>query len=103
MKGTRNRRKTQAGSLRGRFESNICTIKETVWQNEKYFTLEVHVNLKNNHVHGKRKKADIPEENLLKQDAQKSQGIWCDFMVCCNQVFFVNSNGIKTNKSLTSA
>ena len=37
---TRNRRETLAGSLRVRFESNICMIEKAVWQDEKDFTLD---------------------------------------------------------------
>ena len=36
-----------------------------VWQDGKDFTLEVTVNLQNDHVYAKGKKTDIPDENLL--------------------------------------
>ena len=75
MKGTRNRRETCTGSLRERFESNICMIKETVWQDEKYFTLEVPVNLKNDRVHGKGKKSDTHYENLLSSTNKMSKKV----------------------------
>ena len=37
-----------------------------------------------------------------KQDVQNSDGICCNFMVCCNQTFFVNNSGVKVNKEKTS-
>ena len=40
-------------------------IEKTVWQDEKDFTLEIPVNLQNNHLYGKGKKSDIPDENLV--------------------------------------
>ena len=52
-KRTQNRRKTRACSLRERFESMI---EKTVWQDGKYFTLEVPVNLQNDRVYIKRGK-----------------------------------------------
>ena len=48
--GTRNRRETRAASLRGRFGSNTRMIEQTVWQDEKDFTLEVPVNLQKDRV-----------------------------------------------------
>jgi len=40
-------------------------IERTVWQDEKDFTLEVSVNLQNDRVYGKGKKADVPDANLF--------------------------------------
>ena len=40
-------------------------IEKKVWQYEKGFNIEVPVNLQSNRVYGKRKKSDIPDENLL--------------------------------------
>ena len=56
-----------------------------LWQDEKDFTLEVPVNLQNDRVYGKRKKSDIPDENL-----RSSYGV--------TKLFFVNNNGTKVNK-----
>ena len=39
--------------------------EKTVWQEEKYFTLEVPVNLQNDRVYEKGKKSDDPNENLF--------------------------------------
>ena len=68
-KESRNRRENGAGSLRERFESNICMIEKRVWQNKKDFTLEVPVNLQNDCVYSKGKKSDITGENLLSSTA----------------------------------
>ena len=54
--GTQNRKET---FLRERLESNNSMIEKTICQDEKDFTLEVPVNLKNNGVYGKGKKKQI--------------------------------------------
>ena len=43
----------------------IFSKAKMVWQDGKDFTLEVTVNLQNDHVYAKGKKTDIPDENLL--------------------------------------
>ena len=99
--GTRKRRGTLAGSLRERFENNICMIEKTVWQDEKDFTLEVPVNLQNNCVYGKRKISDIPDENLLCSTNKMSKKVIVSvaiFRYGVTKPFFVNNNGIKVNK-----
>lgn len=58
--GTRNKRETRVGSLRERFQSTICMIAKTIWQDYKDFTLEVSVILQNDRVYGRGKKSDIP-------------------------------------------
>ena len=40
-------------------------IEKKVWQYGKGFNIEAPVNLQNNRVYDKRKKSDIPDENLL--------------------------------------
>ena len=63
--GNLSRRKTPAGLLGERFESNIHMIQKSVEQDEKNFTLEVPVSLQNDRVYGKGKKSDIPNESLF--------------------------------------
>ena len=100
-KGTRNRRETRAGSLRERFESNICMIEKTVWQDEKDFTLEVPLNLHNDRVYGTGKKSDIPHENFLSSTNKMSKKVMVSAAISWYGVtkpFFVNNYGIKVNK-----
>ena len=52
-------------SLAEMFERNTRMTGKTVWQDEKDFTLDVPVNSQNEWVHGKGKKADVPDENKL--------------------------------------
>ena len=73
--GTRNRRETRAAWLRERFEMNVRTIEETVWQYEKGPTLEAPVNLQNDRVYGKEKKSDILDENLLNSTNKMSKKV----------------------------
>ena len=89
--GNLSRRKTPAGLLGERFESNIHMIQKSVEQDEKNFTLEVPVSLQNDRVYGKGKKSDIPNESLFSftnKMCKKSHGIHCIFMVWCNQTLF---------------
>ena len=59
----------------------ICMIKETVWQDKKDFTLEVPVNLKNDRVHGKRKKSDNPG-NFLSSTNKISKKVMVSAAIC---------------------
>ena len=100
IEGTWNWKETCAVSLREIFESNICMIEKTVWQDEKNFTVEVPVSLQNNRVYGKEKKSDIPDENLLSLTNNMSKKAvvltvvsWCSVIKP-----FVNNNGISTSK-----
>ena len=89
--GNLNRRKTPAGLLRERFESNIHMIQKSVEQDEKDFTLEVPVSLQSVRVYGKGKKSDIPNESLFSftnKMCKKSHRIHCIFMVWCNKTLF---------------
>ena len=59
-------------------------VRKTVWQDEKYFTFEVPVNLQDDGVYGKGKKSDIPDENLLSSTNNMSEKVvvsagisWC--------------------------
>ena len=63
--GCRNRRYARAIALAEKFEHNARIIEKTVWQDEKEFTLEVPVNLKNDRVYKKGKKSDVPNKNLF--------------------------------------
>ena len=48
-------------------------MKNTVWQDEKDFILEILVNLQNDGVYGKEKETDIPDENLLSSTKKMSK------------------------------
>ena len=98
---TRNRRETRACSLRERSESNIRMMGKTVLQDEKYFTLEVPVNLQNDRLYDKGKKSNIPDEYLLSSTNKMSKQVMLSAAISwygVTKIFFVNSNGIKVNK-----
>ena len=98
---TRNRRETRACSLRERFESNIRMMEKTVLQDEKYFTLEVPVNLQNDRLYDKGKKSNIPDEHLLSSTNKMYKQVMLSAAISCygvTKIFFVNNNGIKVNK-----
>ena len=98
---TRNRRETRACSLRERSESNIRMMGKTVLQDEKYFTLEVPVNLQNDRLYDKGKKSNIPDEHLLSSTNKMSKQVMLSAAISwygVTKIFFVNSNGIKVNK-----
>ena len=99
--GTRNRKETRVGSLREELESNIRMIEKTVWQDGKDCTLDVPVNLQNNRVYGKEKKADIPDKNWLSLTNKMSKKIMVSTTISLYGVtepYFVNKNGTKVNK-----
>ena len=50
-----NRRYARAVALTEKFEPTTRMIEKTVWQNEKDFTLDISVKLRNDRVHGKGK------------------------------------------------
>ena len=98
---TRNRRETRACSLRERSESNIRMMGKTVLQDEKYFTLEVPVNLQNDRLYDKGKKSNIPDEHLLSSTNKMSKQVMLSAAISwygVTKIFFVNNNGIKVNK-----
>ena len=98
---TQNRRETRACSLRERSESNIRMMGKTVLQDEKYFTLEVPVNLQNDRLYDKGKKSNIPDEHLLSSTNKMSKQVMLSAAISwygVTKIFFVNSNGIKVNK-----
>ena len=98
---TRNRRETRACSLRERSESNIRMMGKTVLQDEKYFTLEVPVNLQNDRLYDKGKKSNIPDEHLLSLTNKMSKQVMLSAAISwygVTKIFFVNNNGIKVNK-----
>ena len=99
--GYRNRGYARAIPFAEKFERNTQMIEKTVWQDEKDFTLDVPVNLKNDRVYGKGKKSDVPHENLFASSNKMSRKVmvsaaisWCG----PTKPFFVNENGIKVNK-----
>ena len=99
--GNRNRKETRVGSLREGLESNIRMIEKTVWQDGKDCTLDVPVNLQNNRIYGKEKKADIPDKNLLSLTNKMSKKIMVSTTISLYGVtepYFVNKNGTKVNK-----
>ena len=63
-------------------------VVETVWQDDKDFTLEVPVNLKNDHVYGKAKKLGIPDENILSSINKMSKEVMVSAAIWCNETFF---------------
>ena len=98
---TRNRRETRACSLRERSESNIRMMGKTVLQDEKYFILEVPVNLQNDRLYDKGKKSNIPDEHLLSSTNKMSKQVMLSAAISwygVTKIFFVNNNGIKVNK-----
>ena len=98
---TRNRRETRACSLRERSESNIRMMGKTVLQDERYFTLEVPVNLQNDRLYDKGKKSNIPDEHLLSSTNKMSKQVMLSAAISwygVTKIFFVNNNGIKVNK-----
>ena len=98
---TRNRRETRACSLRERSESNIRMMGKTVLQDEKYFILEVPVNLQNDRLYDKGKKSNIPDEHLLSLTNKMSKQVMLSAAISwygVTKIFFVNNNGIKVNK-----
>ena len=98
---TRDRRETRVVTLKDRYESNKRMIEKTVWQDEKDFTLEVPVNLQNDRVYGKGRKADVPDANLFSSTNRMSKKVMVSAAISWYGVtkpFFVNSNGIKVNK-----
>ena len=97
----RNRRYTRAIALAEKFERSTGMIEKTLWQDERDFTLDVHVNLQNDQVCGKGKKSNVPDENLFVSTNKISRKVivptaisWYSTM----KPFFVNENGIKVNK-----
>ena len=65
--GCRNGRYARAVALGGKFERNTRIIEKTVWQDKKYFTLDVPVNLQNDRAYGKGKNSDVPDEILVRR------------------------------------
>ena len=99
--GCCNRGYARAIPFAEKFECNTRMIEKTVWQDEKDFTLDVPVNLKNERVYGKGEKSDVPHENLFASSNKMSRKVmvsaaisWCG----PTKPFFVNENGIKVNK-----
>ena len=98
---TRNRRETRACSLRERSESNIRMMGKTVLQDEKYFTLEVPVNLQNDRLYDKGKKSNIPDDHLISSTYNMSKQVMLSAAISwygVSIIFLVNNNGIKVNK-----
>ena len=65
MKEFKTEKKPTLASLEEDLNVTSVWLKKTVWQEEKDFPLEVPVNLQNDRLYCKRKKSDIPDENLL--------------------------------------
>ena len=95
--GCRNRRYTRAITAQ-KFEGNTCMTEKTVWQDEKDFTLDVPVNLENDQVYGKRRKFDVPDENLFASTNKISRKVMATSAISwfgATKPFFVNENDIK--------
>ena len=76
-------------------------IEKTVWQDEKDFTLDVPVNLKNDRVYGKGTKSDVPVENLFASTNKMSRKFMISAAISwygATKPFLENDNGITVNK-----
>ena len=76
-------------------------IEKAVWQDEKDFTLDVPVNLKNDQVYGKGKKPDVSNENLFAPRNKMSRKVMVSAAISwydTTKLFFVTENGIKVDK-----
>ena len=99
--GCRNRRYARAIALAGKFERSARMIEKAVWLDEKYFTLDVPVNLQNDRLYGKSKKYDVPDENLFASTNKTSRKVMVSTAISwygATKPFFVNESGIKVNK-----
>ena len=70
---------------------------------ERDFTLDVPVDLQNDQVYRRRKKSDIPDENLFASTNKMSRkvvGSTAISWIGATKPFFVNENGIKVNKEI---
>ena len=66
-------------------------IEKTVWQDEKYFTLDIPVNLQNDREYGKRKKNLMFQMRLclrLRIRCQESYGFRCNLLVRRHETVF---------------
>ena len=91
----------RAIALAEKFEYNTRMTEKTVWQDEKYFTLDVPGNLQNDRVYGKGKKSHVPHENLFASTNKMSRKVMVSAAISwygATKPFFVNENGIKVNK-----
>ena len=99
--GCRNRRYARAIAFAEKFERNTRIIEKTVCQDEKDFTLDVPVSLKNDRVYGKGKKSDVPNENLFASMNKLSKKVKVSSAISwygATKPFFGNKNSIKINK-----
>ena len=99
--GCRNRRYARAIALAEKFEPNTRIIEKTLWQDEKDFTLDVPVNLRNDRVYGKGKVSDVPDKNLFAGTNKMSRKVMASAAISwysATKPFFMNENGIKVNK-----
>ena len=79
-KDVAQKRKTRSRKLLDKYSEE--DVKHIVFTDEKDFTLEVPINIKNNVVYGK-KKSEIPYSRLYHEEnrfSKKSNGIWRCFM-----------------------
>ena len=67
--GCRNRRYDCTIALVEKFECNTHMIEKTVWQDENDFTLD-------DRVYGKRRKSDVPDEDLLHPQIRCQEKLW---------------------------
>ena len=78
-------------------------IEKTVWFTD--FTLDVPVNLQNDPAYRKRKKSDVPDENLFASTNKMSRKIVVSPVISwygATKPFFANENGIETNRIIES-
>ena len=82
--GCCNRRYAHAIALAEKFDWNTRMIEKIVWQDEKDFTLDVAVNLQNDQVYGKRKKSNVPDENLFASTNKMSKKVMVSTAISWN-------------------
>ena len=98
--GTRDRRTIRSRNLSERFNRNPRLVEKFAYQDEKDFTLEVPTNTQNNRVYFKRKKDQVPDENLFHQTNKQSINMMASACLTWNgatKPFFVNGCAVKVN------
>ena len=96
---TQQRRTERAGALAEKF-SKKRSIERCVWQDEKYFPVDVPFNAQNNRVYGMDKKDKIPGNRLFHHANKQSKKVMVSACVTwkgATKPFFVNENGLKVN------
>ena len=93
--GTQERQKKRAGALADRFKKSR-SVKKCVWQDEKYFTLDVPLNSPNSPVY----RFENKDNRLFHYVNRQSEKIMISAYVmwkCATKPFFVNDKGLKVS------